>query len=334
MSDSLFESIHSGVTSANDGIANFVRSINGDLEEEDDDYEDDEEGGGEETESCEVENEDGVGKDPNGSLQYSFPDAPSATSIYNPRSDASTVRAQMTPPNVNVVEQNIANTRADINNNMTDSQRNLMRGTVDTPNTLPAGRTTTPSSPRTDQNSPNTRSDLNAMSAEQRQELLQSLLDGSRNNSADRTAADRAQNIERTQRAEGRAGRDRVQYIDSTRDFQTLNTGDRLVRTTQGEVLIMPAAPGEQSGSLYVRRDGSYDLQTSQSVQVTPNRDGSTTMRFANGDTVTFAQGRITAVQRGGMSSVTPPDFNRRQEAPPRTPPAAAHPPAERPPSR
>ncbi|MBX9693264.1 MAG: hypothetical protein K2Z81_12825 [Cyanobacteria bacterium] len=133
---------------------------------------------------------------------------------------------------------------------------------------------------------------------------------GASTSSEQRNGSDRAQIAERIAQMEGRASRDRTQFIDPNRDFQQLNTGDRLFRTGRGDLLIMPTsgAPGEQNGTLFVRPDGSYDLQTPHAVSVKTGRDGSTSMSFANGDTVTFQNGRITAVQRGSQSAIAMPE--------------------------
>lgn len=75
-----------------------------------------------------------------------------------------------------------------------------------------------------------------------------------------------------------------------------LATGDTLVKDGDQEMLFMP-----NGDKLKVNKDGSYSLNAKGGVTV-KSEDGSTTITYANGDSVTFSKNGIDSISRGNVT--------------------------------
>lgn len=121
------------------------------------------------------------------------------------------------------------------------------------------------------------------------------LKDGSANSAAEgqndraREGRDRVDNIVRPDRADI--------HIKSEKDgVATLPTGDKLVKDGDREILFTPSGD-----KLSIREDGSFELKSKGGVEVKKQGD-QTTVKFANGDEVTFSKRGITSVNRDGRT--------------------------------
>jgi hypothetical protein len=126
---------------------------------------------------------------------------------------------------------------------------------------------------------------------------LQKQKDGSAGSEAQRQKDSAGEGRDSVEKGVIERGRKAEWHLKTGKDgVETLPTGDKLVQDGDREILFMP-----NGDKLSVNKDGSFDLKSKGGVEVKKQGD-QTTVKFANGDEVTFSKNGITSVTRDGRT--------------------------------